>query len=142
MYFSLIDVQANLPETSLFFVCSNGFGEHLFQTFIVTGMYTFALLANSLVCIARTRYAWKLDEMRPRVSHRNSSLYEISKCLFPVFYILPAFYLCHELGGQKIRMNWVKHIFLYKKLHFWSSISNYRLKNSKCGRVKPRSDIP
>ena len=39
------------------------------------------LLANSLVCIARTRYAWKLDEMRPRVSHRNSSLYEISKCL-------------------------------------------------------------
>ena len=100
------------------------------------------LLANSLVCIARTRYAWKLDEMRPRVSHRNSSLYEISKCLFPVFYILPAFYLCHELGGQKIRMNWVKHIFLYKKLHFWSSISNYRLKNSKCGRVKPRSDIP
>jgi hypothetical protein len=51
------------------------------------------LLANSLVCIARARYAWKLDKMRPRVSHRNSSLYEISKSLFPVFYILPAFYL-------------------------------------------------
>jgi hypothetical protein len=26
----LLDVQANLPETSPFFVCPNGFGEHLF----------------------------------------------------------------------------------------------------------------
>jgi hypothetical protein len=25
----LLDVQANLPETSPFFVCPNGFGEHL-----------------------------------------------------------------------------------------------------------------
>ena len=27
----LLDVQANLPETSPFFVCQNGFGEHLFS---------------------------------------------------------------------------------------------------------------
>ena len=27
----LLDVQANLPETSSFFVCPNGFGEHLFS---------------------------------------------------------------------------------------------------------------
>jgi hypothetical protein len=27
----LLDVQANLPETSPFFVCPNGFGEHLFS---------------------------------------------------------------------------------------------------------------
>ena len=32
--------------------------------------------------------------------------------------------------------------FLCKKLQFWSKIFIYRLKNSKCGRVKPRSDIP
>ena len=31
--------------------------------------------------------------------------------------------------------------FLCKKFQFWSNISKYRLKNSKCGRVKPRSDI-
>ena len=29
----LIDVQANLPETSPFFVCPNGFGEHLFYVY-------------------------------------------------------------------------------------------------------------
>jgi hypothetical protein len=33
--------QANLPETSQFFVCRNGFGEHLFQMLIVLGMYNF-----------------------------------------------------------------------------------------------------
>ena len=33
------------------------------------------------------------------------------------------------------------HNFLCKKLQFWSNISKYRPKNSKCGRVKPRSDI-
>jgi len=27
----LLDVQANLPETSPFFVCPNGFGEYLFS---------------------------------------------------------------------------------------------------------------
>jgi hypothetical protein len=27
----LVDVYANLPETSPFFVCPNGFGEHLFS---------------------------------------------------------------------------------------------------------------
>ena len=27
----LLDVEANLPETSPFFVCPNGFGEHLFS---------------------------------------------------------------------------------------------------------------
>ena len=32
--------------------------------------------------------------------------------------------------------------FLFKKLQFWSNISKFSLKNSKCGRVKPRSDIP
>ena len=37
---------------------------------------------------------------------------------------------------------WSKSSFLRKKLQFWSKISKYRLKNSKCGRVKPRSDIP
>ena len=37
----LLDVQANLPETSLFFVGPNGFSEHLFQMFIVLGMYNF-----------------------------------------------------------------------------------------------------
>ena len=31
----LLDVQANLPESSPFFVCPNGIGEHLFQMFIV-----------------------------------------------------------------------------------------------------------
>ena len=31
--------------------------------------------------------------------------------------------------------------FLCKKLQFWSKISKYKPKNSKCGRVKPRSDI-
>jgi hypothetical protein len=28
----LLDVQTNLPETSQFFVCPNGFGERLFST--------------------------------------------------------------------------------------------------------------
>ena len=37
----LLDVQANLPKASPFFVCPNGFGEHLFQMFIVLGMYNF-----------------------------------------------------------------------------------------------------
>ena len=32
--------------------------------------------------------------------------------------------------------------FLCKKIQFWSNISKYRPKNSKCGRVKPRSDVP
>ena len=32
--------------------------------------------------------------------------------------------------------------FWCNKLQFWSNISKYRLKNSKCGSVKPRSDIP
>ena len=32
--------------------------------------------------------------------------------------------------------------FLCKKLQFSSNISKYRLKNSKWGKVKPRSDIP
>ena len=38
----LLDVHAiNLPETSPFFICLNVFDEHLFQMFIVLGMYTF-----------------------------------------------------------------------------------------------------
>ena len=32
--------------------------------------------------------------------------------------------------------------FVNKKWRFWSNIFKYSLKNSKCGRVKPRSDIP
>ena len=32
--------------------------------------------------------------------------------------------------------------FLCKKFQFLSNISKYRPKNSKCGRIKPRSDIP
>ena len=43
---ALLDVQANLPETSPFFVCPNGFGEHLFQMFTVLGMYNFACHTN------------------------------------------------------------------------------------------------
>jgi hypothetical protein len=43
----LLDVQANLPETSPFFVCPNGFGEHLFQMFIVLGMYNFGSRSNT-----------------------------------------------------------------------------------------------
>ena len=31
--------------------------------------------------------------------------------------------------------------FLCKKLQFWSNISKDRLINSKCGSVKPRSNI-
>ena len=31
--------------------------------------------------------------------------------------------------------------FLRKKWRFWLNISKYRLKNSKCEKVKPRSDI-
>ena len=31
--------------------------------------------------------------------------------------------------------------FLCTKLQFWSNISKYRPKQSKCGRVKPRSNI-
>ena len=38
----LLDVQANLPKTSPFLSAQNGFGEHLFQMFIVLGMYNFA----------------------------------------------------------------------------------------------------
>ena len=34
----------DLLETSLFFVYPNGFGEHLFQMFIVLGMYNFAYI--------------------------------------------------------------------------------------------------
>ena len=34
----LLDVQANLPVTSPFFVCPNGFDEHLFQIIIVLWM--------------------------------------------------------------------------------------------------------
>ena len=41
----LLDVQANLPETSPIFVCSNGFGEHLFSN--VLGMYNFEEKSNS-----------------------------------------------------------------------------------------------
>ena len=33
-------------------------------------------------------------------------------------------------------------VFVHKKWRFWSNIFKYRLKNSKYGRVKPRSDIP
>ena len=40
----LLDVQANLPETSPFFVCPIGLGEHLFSNvYIVHGMYNFEL---------------------------------------------------------------------------------------------------
>ena len=31
--------------------------------------------------------------------------------------------------------------FLHKKWRFWTNISKHRLENSKCGKVKPRSDI-
>ena len=34
--FVLLDVQANLPETSSFFVCPNGFGEYFFWNFYST----------------------------------------------------------------------------------------------------------
>ena len=40
------------------------------------------------------------------------------------------------------RYVWSKLRFLHKKWRFWSNITKYRLKNSKWGRVKPRSDIP
>ena len=42
----LLDVQADVPETSPFFVCTNGFGEHLFHMFIVLGMYNFVGTTN------------------------------------------------------------------------------------------------
>ena len=35
-----------------------------------------------------------------------------------------------------------KWSILLRKWRFWSNIFKYRLKNSKCGRVKPRFDIP
>ena len=51
------------------------------------------------------------------------------------------------LRNVRSRLNystfWVKiEAFCSKKWRFWSNIFKYRLKNSKCGRVKPRSDIP
>jgi len=33
-------------------------------------------------------------------------------------------------------------IFCAKGFKFWSNVSKYRLKNPKCGKVKPGSDIP
>ena len=39
----LLDVKANLPKTSPFFVCLNGFGEHLFSN---VGMYNFVSNIN------------------------------------------------------------------------------------------------
>ena len=40
------------------------------------------------------------------------------------------------------RYIWSKIFFcVCKKLLFWSNISKHTLKNSKCGRVKPKSDI-
>ena len=46
------------------------------------------------------------------------------------------------LGLDVFRYIWTKSSLLFKKLQFRSNISKYRLKNSKCGKVKPRSDIP
>ena len=48
----LLDIQANLLETSLVFVCQNGFGEHLFSNaFIVLEMYGFDLLFESIILL-------------------------------------------------------------------------------------------
>ena len=45
---ALLDVQANLPETSPFFVYHNGFGEHLFSIFIeLHGMHNFAKMLDN-----------------------------------------------------------------------------------------------
>ena len=49
----LIDVQANLPETSPLFVCPIGFGEHLFLNVYGTylGCITLALYTKALASL-------------------------------------------------------------------------------------------
>ena len=60
----------------------------------------------------------------------NSDMVSVQKLLFAQF--------------LSLNLNiFVKNLhFWCTKLQFWSNISKYRLKNSKCGRVQPRSDIP
>ena len=49
----LLDVKANLPETSPFFVCSNGFGEHLFSNVHSTWDVYFGTSAHSPMTIKK-----------------------------------------------------------------------------------------
>ena len=66
----LLDVQANLPETSLFFFCPNGFGEHLFSnvystyylciTLLLTPVQTMGLKFLSTFAFSKNyAYVWK-----------------------------------------------------------------------------------
>ena len=48
----LLDIKANLPETSPFFVCPNGFGEHL-----ISNLYSIYLGCITLV-IPRKKVPW------------------------------------------------------------------------------------
>ena len=58
----LLDVQANLSETSPFFVCPNGFGEHLLSNvYSILGMYNFDHIVKnfkifSLTFVSRTMF--------------------------------------------------------------------------------------
>ena len=58
----LLDVQANLAETSPFFVYLNGFGEHLFSNIdSILGMYNFGCLSDLLFQQATTLQARSKD---------------------------------------------------------------------------------
>ena len=60
----LLDVQANLPETSPFFVCPNGFSEHLlsnvYSTYIL-GMYNFGRAMKFRLLLVRMMAEWLMS---------------------------------------------------------------------------------
>ena len=71
-------------------------------------------------------------------------------CYIKILYFTRNYYRISDLGLtlphfeflslylDMFDQNWS---FLHKIWRFWSNISKYRLENSKCGKVKPRSDI-
>ena len=72
----LLDVQTNLPETSQFFVCPNGFGEHRFSNvYVVLGMHNFEeiLTVRQFCCVLCTCMSQNSAADNLQVFHRNSS---------------------------------------------------------------------
>ena len=63
----LLDVQANLPETNPFFVCPNGFGEHLFSNVYIDVAHYMAstsAIEDLIICIL---LSFSILSCRPKV---------------------------------------------------------------------------
>ena len=145
LFLSKCRISCQIVEVFLDF-CGFNFADFWFNP-----IYTSILFSSTLVLLSNLHlsdFCFACFFMCPHINSVNPGMpvckYDLRMFLAPGAASLPALVRFVGPGVQctLLVLTYFCLHFMCTKLEFDQNISKYRPKNSKCGRAKPRSDIP